>query len=126
MPAFKYLQKNFLIVFERGHKAHGYMRFRSVRLIRRPSIVSPGGACEQFLEIRFPHWSDRVSAVASGLRAHRHDDGTALRYALDLTLENSKLRWIDEIVGRVDGKKWRPDLVQIRTGIVVVRGFDLI
>ncbi len=25
MPAFKYLQKNFLIVFERGHKAHGYV-----------------------------------------------------------------------------------------------------
>ena len=24
MPASKYLQKNFLIVFERGHKAHGY------------------------------------------------------------------------------------------------------
>ncbi len=24
MPAFKYLQKNSLIVFERGHKAHGY------------------------------------------------------------------------------------------------------
>ena len=25
MPAFKYLQKNSLIVFERGHKAHGYV-----------------------------------------------------------------------------------------------------
>ena len=24
-PAFKYLQKNSLIVFERGHKAHGYV-----------------------------------------------------------------------------------------------------
>ena len=24
MPAFKYPQKNSLIVFERGHKAHGY------------------------------------------------------------------------------------------------------
>jgi len=24
MPAFKYLQKNFLIVFEHGHKARGY------------------------------------------------------------------------------------------------------
>jgi len=24
MPASKYLQKNFSIVFERGHKAHGY------------------------------------------------------------------------------------------------------
>ena len=25
MPAFKYRQKNFLIVLERGHKAHGYV-----------------------------------------------------------------------------------------------------
>ena len=25
MPAFKYRQKNSLIVFERGHKAHGYV-----------------------------------------------------------------------------------------------------
>jgi len=25
MPAFKYLQKNSLIVLERGHKAHGYV-----------------------------------------------------------------------------------------------------
>ena len=24
MPAFKYLQRNSLIVLERGHKAHGY------------------------------------------------------------------------------------------------------
>ena len=26
MPAFKYRQKNSLIVFERGHKAHGYVQ----------------------------------------------------------------------------------------------------
>jgi len=26
MPAFKYRRKNSLIVFERGHKAHGYVQ----------------------------------------------------------------------------------------------------
>jgi len=26
MPAFKYRQKNSLIVFESGHKAHGYVQ----------------------------------------------------------------------------------------------------
>jgi len=30
MPAFKYRQKNSLIVFERGHKAHGYVQTADV------------------------------------------------------------------------------------------------
>jgi len=41
MPAFKYRQKNSLIVFERGHKAHGYVQTADVFLLgNRP--VSPG------------------------------------------------------------------------------------
>jgi len=41
MPAFKYRQKNSLIVFERGHKAHGYVRTADVFLLgNRPA--SPG------------------------------------------------------------------------------------
>ena len=33
MPAFKYRQKNSLIVFERGHKAHGYVQTADVFLL---------------------------------------------------------------------------------------------
>jgi len=33
MPAFKYRQKNSLIVFERGHKAHGYVQTPDVFLL---------------------------------------------------------------------------------------------
>jgi len=39
MPAFKYRQKNSLIVFERGHKAHGYVQTADVFLLGdRPSL----------------------------------------------------------------------------------------
>jgi len=38
MPAFKYRQKNSLIVFERGHKAHGYVQTADVFLLsNRPT-----------------------------------------------------------------------------------------
>src|SRR6266850_2608407 len=41
MPAFKYRQKNSLIVFERGHKAHGYVQTADVFLFgNRP--LRPG------------------------------------------------------------------------------------
>jgi len=37
MPAFKYHQENSLIVFERGHKAHGHVQTADVfRLGNRP------------------------------------------------------------------------------------------
>jgi len=36
MPAFKYNLKNFLAVFERGHKAHGYVQRQ-----RFPSLSTP-------------------------------------------------------------------------------------
>ena len=46
MPAFKYRQKNSLIVFERGHKAHGYVQTAECFLLgnrpaRRGYIVMP-------------------------------------------------------------------------------------
>ena len=45
MPAFKYRQKNSLIVFERGHKAHGYVQTADVFPLGNSSF--PSSACRK-------------------------------------------------------------------------------
>ncbi len=42
MPAFKYRQKNSLIVFERGHKAHGYVLTADVFLLGNSATAVTG------------------------------------------------------------------------------------
>ena len=61
-----------------------------------------------------------MAAVTARFIAHWDDDGTALGNALDLALEDSKLRRIDEIVGGINREKRRVNFFQIRAGIVVV------
>ena len=48
MPAFKNRQKNFLIVLERGHKAHGYVSAGEV------SKIPTGGPAND--DAAFRHW----------------------------------------------------------------------
>ena len=45
MPAFKYRQKNSLIVFERWHKAHGYVQTTDVFRLGNSSF--PSSACRK-------------------------------------------------------------------------------
>ena len=45
MPAFKYPQKNSLIVFERGRKAHGYVQTADVFPLGNSSF--PSSACRK-------------------------------------------------------------------------------
>ena len=53
MPAFKYRQKNSLIVFERGHKAHGYVQTADVFLLsNRP--LRPGLHTSTKILVRSP------------------------------------------------------------------------
>ena len=60
-----------------------------------------------------------MTAVTARFVARRNYDGAAVRDALDLALENPKLGWIDEIVGRINGEKGRANFFQIGPGIVI-------
>ena len=52
MPAFKYRKKNSLIVFERGHKAHGYVQTADVFLYSSRSQRGVGIVVRENLLIR--------------------------------------------------------------------------
>src|SRR5256885_12240214 len=67
-----------------------------------------------------------MRTVAAGLRTQWDDNGTTLRDALDPALEDAELGRIDEVIRRIDREKRCANLLQVRPGIVVVRGLNLI
>ena len=67
-----------------------------------------------------------MRAVAAGLRTQWDDNGTTLRDALDLMLEDAEFGRIDKVIRRIDREKRCANLLQVRPGIVVVRGLNLI
>src|SRR6266850_3807055 len=88
MPAFKYRQKNSLIVLERGHKAHGY--------------VSAGDASK--IPIGCPPMRTRLSDTGDHLNWSRllsrwneiHFDGHSLRFG-DLDRFSERLKLLHDI-----------------------------
>src|SRR5205823_9056196 len=79
---------------------------------------------QEAFQLALPKRRDRVAAVAAGLVAEWKHDRAPFRYALDFALENSQLRWIDQIVREIDREQWRADFFQARAGIVIARGFE--
>src|SRR6266850_2919509 len=88
MPAFKYRQKNSLIVLERGHKAHGY--------------VSAGDASK--IQIGYPPMRTRLSGTGDHLNWSRllsrwnelHFDGQSLRFG-ELDRFSKRLKLLHDI-----------------------------
>src|SRR5436309_5363326 len=58
---------------------------------------------KHFLEILLPYGCDRMCAVATSFRSQWENDSATLRNARNFMLENAQLRWINEIVGGIDG-----------------------
>src|SRR5437762_13146012 len=73
---------------------------------------------QQLFQIPLPDRRNRVRAVAACLVADRNHDDAAALDAFDLTLDDSQLRGIDEIVGGVDGDEWRFYRFEFRRWIV--------
>ena len=57
---------------------------------------------EELHQLIFPERGKGVAAVAAGFVAHWHDDGAAVRDALDLALEDTELGRVDQVVGKID------------------------
>ena len=74
----------------------------------------------------FPDGGESVGAVAAGLVGGGKDDGFGVGEAFDLALEDAELRGIDEVVGGVDGEERRANFLEVRAGVVVARGFELV
>jgi hypothetical protein len=67
-----------------------------------------------------------VTAVAVGRVARRDGHRLALGHAPDLALEDAQLRQVDQVVGEVDRQQRRGEPLQVRRGVVVARGLDLV
>ena len=73
MPAFKYRQKNSLIVFERGHKAHGYVQTADGFLLgNRPS--RPGLQHRQITDLGI----GRLRTVLTRVPSHNELDSLVI------------------------------------------------
>src|SRR2546426_13323 len=84
------------------------------------------GNSEQLLQILFPDRRNRMRPVPASLRTRGQYHSATPRHTLDLALEDTKLRGIDEIVGRIHRKQRRANALEVRAGVVVTRGIDLV
>ena len=75
---------------------------------------------EQLDQLIFPQRRNRVAAVAARFVTHGNHNRAAVWDALYFGLQDSEFWWIDQIVRRIDGQKWRLDFFQIRPRIVIV------
>src|SRR5439155_4526337 len=78
---------------------------------------------EQDRQLISPERRDGVAAVATRFVAEWKDHRTTVRNALNFPFENSKLWWIDQIVGGIDREQRRPNFFQVRTRIVIAGCF---
>src|SRR5437016_1932892 len=62
--------------------------------------------------------------MSASFVTQRNYNRAPLRHALDLALEDSQLRRIDQIVGGIYGEKRRADFFQTRARIVIVGSLE--
>src|SRR5205823_3708423 len=75
---------------------------------------------EQAHQLIFPESSNGVTAVTAGFVAQRNQHCAALWHPLDLSLKDSEVGRIDQIVSRVNRQQRRTNFLKVGSGIVIV------
>ena len=81
---------------------------------------------QQLDEVVFPDGGLGVGAVAAGCVGGGDEDELGVRHLLDQLLGDAQLRRVDEVVGGVDPEDGGGDGVELRLGVVVARGVDVV
>ena len=93
-------------------EALGYFQTSAMRT--KTAVLLPPSLLQQLFQIPLPDRRNRMRAVAASLIADRNHDEAAALDAFDLALDDSQLRWIDEVVGGIDCDQRRLDRFQLR------------
>lgn len=77
---------------------------------------------QQLFQVHIPHRRVGMSAMPRCFIGSRDQDIPALAHSFDHRLHQVQLRWIHFIICRIDRKRRRNDLFNLRFGIIVLGG----